>query len=48
MEMLINFFKKIFGFEQLEKRVRILERKNYWREKYKHGLSKFKHSSNIL
>ena len=29
MEMLINFFKKIFGIESLEKRIRILERKNY-------------------
>jgi len=48
MEMLINFFKKLFGYDILEKRIRILERKNYWREKYKHGLSKLKHSSNIL
>jgi len=48
MEMLINFFKKIFGLQNLEKRIRILERKNYWREKYKHGLSQFKHPSNIL
>jgi hypothetical protein len=48
MEMLKDFFKKIFGYNDLEKRIRILERKNYWREKYKHGLSKFKHSSNIL
>ena len=34
MEMLITFFKKIFGIEALEKRIRFLERKNYWREKY--------------
>ena len=27
MEMLINFFKKIFGIESLEKRIRILEEK---------------------
>jgi len=34
MEMLINFFKKIFGIDNLEKRIRFLERKNYWKEKY--------------
>ena len=34
MGMLINFFKKIFGIEDLEKRIRFLERKNYWKEKY--------------
>ena len=32
--MLINLFKKIFGIDQLEYRIRLLERKNYWREKY--------------
>tara|TARA_Y100001937_G_scaffold113180_1_gene161570 strand:+ start:197 stop:340 length:144 start_codon:yes stop_codon:yes gene_type:complete len=47
MEML-NFIKKIFGIEKLEYRVRLLERKNYWREKYKHGLSKRESTSNIL
>ena len=26
----------------------LLERKNYWREKYKHGLSERKHTSHIL
>jgi hypothetical protein len=31
---MINFFKKLFGIDSLEKRIRILERKNYWREKY--------------
>ena len=45
---MIELFKKILGFDILEKRIRILERKNYWREKYKHGLSKRKHTSNIL
>tara|TARA_Y100001937_G_C7102598_1_gene323286 strand:- start:68 stop:187 length:120 start_codon:yes stop_codon:yes gene_type:complete len=34
MEMLKNFFKKLFGLENLERRIRWLERKNYWREKY--------------
>ncbi len=45
---MIELFKKLLGFDILEKRIRILERKNYWREKYKHGLSERKHSSNIL
>jgi len=45
---MIDFIKKLLGFDILEKRIRILERKNYWREKYKHGLSERKHSSNIL
>jgi hypothetical protein len=48
MEMLTQILKKILGFDILEKRVRVLERKNYWREKYKHGLSKRKHTSDIL
>jgi|TARA_R110000796_G_scaffold53134_1_gene124922 hypothetical protein len=47
MEML-KLIKKLLGFEALEKRVRILERKNYWREKYKNVLSQRKHTSNIL
>jgi len=34
MEMLINFFKKIFGIDNLEKRIRFLKGKNYWKEKY--------------
>ena len=48
MEMLAHLLRKLLGYDILEKRVRILERKNYWREKYKHGLSERKHSSNIL
>ena len=36
---MIRFFKKLLGLEKLEKRVRLLERKNYWRDKYKNGLS---------
>ena len=47
MEML-NILKKLLGIDKLEYKIRILERKNYWREKYKHGLSQRKHSSNIL
>jgi hypothetical protein len=45
---MIKLFKKLLGFNILEKRIRILERKNYWRDKYKNGLSQRKHSSNIL
>ena len=45
---MIRIFKKLLGFDILEKRIRILERKNYWSEKYKHGLSERKHTSNIL
>ena len=45
---MIYLIKKLLGFDKLEKRIRLLERKNYWREKYKHGLSKRKHTSNIL
>jgi|TARA_R100000388_G_scaffold2966_1_gene3792 hypothetical protein len=48
MEMLAHLIKKFIGYDILEKRVRILERKNYWREKYKNGISKRKHTSNIL
>jgi len=33
--MLINIIKRFFGIDILEKRIRILERKNYWRDKYK-------------
>ncbi len=47
MEML-DWIKKLLGIDKLEYRTRILERKNYWREKYKHGLSERKHSSDIL
>jgi len=48
MEMLTQFIKKFLGYDILEKRIRILERKNYWREKYKHGISERKPTSNIL
>ena len=30
--MLKNFFKKILGIDKLEYKIRLLERKNYWRE----------------
>ena len=32
--MLINFFKKIFGIDNLDYRIRRLERAKYWMEKY--------------
>ena len=47
MEML-ELFKKLLGIDKLEYKIRLLERKNYWREKYKNGLSERKHSSDIL
>ena len=31
---MINFIKKILGIDNLEYKIRLLERKNYWREKY--------------
>jgi len=48
MEMLAQLLKKILGYDILEKRIRLLERKNYWREKYKHGISKRKSSPHLL
>ena len=32
---MLNFIKKILGINILEYKIRLLERKNYWREKYK-------------
>ena len=34
---MISFIKKILGINNLEYKIRLLERKNYWKEKYKHG-----------
>ena len=45
---MLNWLRKLLGFEKLEYRIRLLERKNYWREKYKNGIPQRKHSSNIL
>jgi hypothetical protein len=47
MEML-SILKKLLGIDKLEYKIRMLERKNYWREKYKHGIPERKHPSNIL
>ena len=35
---MISLIKKLLGIDDLERRTRLLERKNYWREKY--GTSK--------
>jgi hypothetical protein len=32
---MLNFIKRILGIDNLEYKIRLLERKNYWREKYK-------------
>ena len=32
---MLIFIKKLLGIDDLERRTRLLERKNYWREKYK-------------
>ena len=32
---MMNFIKKLLGIDILEYKIRLLERKNYWREKYK-------------
>ena len=31
---MITIIKKILGIDTLEYKIRLLERKNYWREKY--------------
>jgi len=31
---MLSFIKKILGIDNLEYKIRLLERKNYWREKY--------------
>ena len=45
-----GFFKMrlFYNYYNLEYRIRRLERKEYWRNKYKHGISKRKSTSNIL
>ena len=35
---MITIIKKILGIDTLEYKIRLLERKNYWKEKY--GISK--------
>ena len=38
MSFLIKILQKILNYDELDLRIRRLERKNYWREKY-HGRS---------
>ena len=38
MNFIIKLLRKILKYDELDLRVRKLERKNYWREKY-HGRS---------
>jgi len=45
---MLEFLKKILGINKLEYKIRLLERKEYWRTKYKHGISERKLTSNIL
>jgi hypothetical protein len=47
MEML-SWFKKLLGIDKLEYKIRLLERKEYWRTKYRHGISQRKSTSNLL
>ena len=47
MEML-ELLKRLLGIDKLEYKIRLLERKNYWREKYKHGISERKPSTDLL
>ena len=37
---MLSFIKKILGIENLEYKIRLLERKNYWRDKYRTWLKK--------
>ena len=37
---MIAFIKKILGIDAIEYNNRLLQRKNYWKEKYKHGKDK--------
>jgi len=48
MEMLKKLLIKFLGFERLDYRIRQLERKEYWRTKYKHGIPQRKSTSDIL
>ena len=40
LQVMITFIKKILGIGNLEYKIRLLERKNYWRDKYKVWLRK--------
>ena len=34
---MIAFIKRLLGIDAIEYNIRLLQRKNYWRDKYKHG-----------
>jgi|TARA_A100001037_G_scaffold1325_1_gene1192 hypothetical protein len=34
---MIAFIKKLLGIDTIEYNIRLLQRKNYWRDKYRHG-----------
>ena len=34
---MIAFIKKLLGIDTIEYNIRLLQRKNYWKDKYKHG-----------
>jgi hypothetical protein len=34
---MIAFIKKLLGIYTIEYNIRLLQRKNYWRDKYRHG-----------
>ena len=34
---MIAFIKKLLGINTIEYNIRLLQRKNYWRDKYRHG-----------
>ena len=37
---MITFINKVLGIDNLEYKIRLLERKNYWRDKYRTWLRK--------
>ena len=34
---MIAFIKRLLGIDAIEYNIRLLQRKNYWRDKYRHG-----------
>ena len=48
MEVLKNLIAKLLGLDKFDYRIRKLERKEYWRSKYKNGISERKSTSDIL
>ena len=48
MEVLKQLIAKLLGLDKFDYRIRKLERKEYWRSKYKNGISERKSTSDIL